>query len=190
MVRGMLSPALRISICCWLLGNHSDADPLVFTPTEVSPDPPPARAPEPPRLFRDSSDLDGTYVWLGPEGAASRIEAQWDSTFGVDASIVRVREHETAAAIGASIGAAKWTSRGGGRVWADLLMGTSLGGHVVGLSGGPLLELSDFAHPHVGGSVGIWGFVGVTPYARVGWVEGLGNFAEIGVHIALPAFRR
>ena len=141
-------------------------------------------------MFRDSSDLDGTYVWLGPEGAASRIESQWDSTFGVDASIVRVREHETAAAIGASLGAAKWTSRGGGRVWADLLMGTSLAGHVVGLSGGPLLELSDFAHPHIGGSVGIWGFVGVTPYARVGLVEGLGNFAEIGVHIALPAFRR
>jgi hypothetical protein len=186
----MLSPALRIAICGCLLGNHSDADPLVFVPTAIAPDPPPASAREPPRLFRDSSDLDGTYVWLGPDGAASWIDSRWDSTFGVDASVVRVREHEAAAAIGGTLGAAKWTSRGGGRVWAELLMGTSLAGHVVGLSAGPLLELSDFAHPRIGGSIGIWGFVGVTPYARVGTVEEFGKFAEIGVHIALPAFRR
>jgi hypothetical protein len=163
---------------------------MVFVPTAVTPDPPPAHAPEPPKLFRDSSDLDGIYVWLGPEGAANWIDSQWDSTFGVDASLVRVREHESMAAIGGSLGAAKWTSRGGGRVWAEALLGTSLAGHVVGLSAGPLLELSDFEHPHIGGSVGIWGFIGVTPYARVGRVDSLGNFAEIGVHIALPAFRR
>ena len=190
MVRGILSPVGWILICCWLLGNHSDADPLAFVPTTISPDPPPQTAPEPPRTFRDSSDLDGTYLWLGPEGAANWIDSQWDSTFGIDASIVRVRERETAAALGASLGAAKWTSRGGGRLWTDLLVGTSLGGHMIGVSAGPLLELSDFAHPKIGGSVGIWGFVGITPYARVGTVSGLGNFAEIGIHIALPAFRR
>jgi hypothetical protein len=141
-------------------------------------------------VFRASSDLDGTYLWLGPSGAASWIDSQWDSTFGIDASVVRVREHEAVAAIGGTVGASTWTVRGGGRIWADALLGTSFGGHVVGLSAGPILELSDTAHPRVGGSIGIWGFVGVTPFARVGTVEGLGNFAEIGVHIALPAFRR
>jgi len=58
------------------------------------------------------------------------------------------------------------------------------------VSAGPLVELSDLAHPRIGGSIGLWGFVGVTPFARVGLVNDLGGFAEIGVHIALPVLRR
>ena len=46
------------------------------------------------------------------------------------------------------------------------------------------------AHPRLGGSVGLWAFIGVTPFVRVGAVEDLGTFAEIGVHIALPVYRR
>jgi hypothetical protein len=88
------------------------------------------------------------------------------------------------------LGAARWTERGGGRIWLDGVLGTELGGHMVGVSAGPILELSDLAHPRGGGSVGIWGFVGVTPYARIGEVDGLGTFVELGVHIALPVFRR
>jgi hypothetical protein len=190
MVRGILSPALRISICGWLLGNHSEANPASFVPTQTSPDLPPQGPPAAPRIFRESSDLDGTYLWLGPSGAASRIDDQWDSTFGIDASVVRVREHEPVAAIGGTVGASKWTVREGGRIWAEALVGTSILGHVAGLSAGPIVELSDVTHPHVGGSIGLWTFVGVTPYARVGTVDGMGNFAEIGVHIALPAIRR
>jgi hypothetical protein len=61
---------------------------------------------------------------------------------------------------------------------------------MVGVSAGPILELNELQHPRYGGSVGLWAFVGVTPFLRVGAVEELGGFAEIGVHIALPVFRR
>ena len=141
-------------------------------------------------VLRNSADLDGTYVWLGPVGAASYVDSQWDSTFGVDASVVRVREHELVSEIGGSLGLVAWTARGGGRLTADLLVGTSSLGVPLGLTAGPLVELNDYAHPRVGGSVGVWGFALVTPFARVGVVESLGTFAEIGVHIALPVFRR
>jgi hypothetical protein len=60
---------------------------------------------------------------------------------------------------------------------------------MVGASLGPILELSDIAHPHAGASVGIWAFFGVTPFARVGVVDGLGTFAEVGLHLALPVLR-
>jgi hypothetical protein len=163
---------------------------MTFVPTQTAPDPPPEPPPTPPLVFRNSADLDGTYVWLGPSGAASWIDSQWDSTFGIDASLIRVREHEPLAEIGGTVGVSHWTVRGGGRIWAEALLGTSIFDHPVGLSAGPILELSDFAHPRVGGSVGLWGFAGVTPFARVGVVESLGTFAEIGVHIALPVFRR
>jgi hypothetical protein len=163
---------------------------MSFVPTQTTPDVPPLAPPAPGPVFRVSSDLDGTYVWLGPSGAASWVDSQWDTTFGVDASVVRVREHEAVATIGGSLGASRWTVRGGGRVWADALVGTSIADHVVGFSIGPILELSDIERPRVGGSVGIWSFVGVTPFARVGVVESLGTFAEIGLHIALPVFRR
>ncbi|MEO8841624.1 MAG: hypothetical protein ABI591_20600 [Kofleriaceae bacterium] len=172
-----------------MLASTSEGNPLTFVPTQTTPDIPP-QAPQTPLVFRNSADLDGTYVWLGPSGAASWIDSQWDSTFGIDGSVIRVREHELLSEIGGTVGASHWTVRGGGRIWAEALIGTSILDHPVGVSVGPILELSDVAHPRVGGSVGLWGFVGVTPFARVGTVESLGTFAEIGVHIALPVFRR
>jgi hypothetical protein len=171
-----------------LLGcSVAAADPVAITPDI------PARqtvasvpAAVPPPVW----DLDGMYLWLGPTGAASRIDGQWDSTFGGTAAVLRVREREPLAAIGGSLGASRWTERGGGRIWLDALAGTELDGHMFGVSAGPIVELSDLAHPRVGGSVGVWGFAGITPFARVGVVDGLGGFAEIGVHLMLPVFRR
>jgi hypothetical protein len=143
----------------------------------------------PPAHATPSWDLDGIYIWLGPTGAASRIDADWDSTFGADATVVRVRERAALGVIGATLGASRWTARGGGRIWLDGLLGTRLG-RMVGVSAGPLLELSELSHPRLGGSLGLWAFVGVTPFVRVGTVSDLGNFVEIGVHIALPVIRR
>jgi hypothetical protein len=174
-----------------LLSSTSGADPVALGPTGTAPDVPQrtsspavANAPLPP-----SWDLDGLYLWLGPTGAASREGAQWDSTFGGDATVIRVREHESLGAVGATLGAARWTVRGGGRIWLDALAGTPALGHMFGVSAGPFVELSDLHHPRLGGSLGVWAFVGVTPYARVGTVEGLGAFAEVGLHIALPVIR-
>ncbi|MDB4955061.1 MAG: hypothetical protein JWO36_2630 [Myxococcales bacterium] len=167
------------------------ADPAVFAPTATTPDAP-ARTGTPTlpeAVLPPMWNLDGLYLWLGPTGAASRIQSQWDSTFGADLTVVRVREREPLGAIGASFSATRWTVRGGGRLSLDALAGTRLG-RMVGVSLGPIVELSDLAHPRLGASVGVWGFVGLTPFARVGVVEQLGAFAEVGVHIALPIIRR
>ncbi len=173
--------------CFLAVMNSAAADPA----TATIPDPPPVeRTPRVgPGNFRPSWDLDGTYVWLGPTGAASRIDGAWDSTIGGHLAILRVRERAPLGVVGGMVGATLWTERGGGRIWVDAVAGTRMG-RMVGVSVGPILELAELAHPRIGGSVGLWGFLGVTPFARVGFVDRLGGFAEIGVHIALPVLRR
>ena len=165
------------------------ADPVPAT--NVTPDPPGRTRPPSvgPGNFRPSWNLDGYYVWLGPTGAASHVDAEWDSTFGGHVALVRVRERDRLGVVGAMVGATLWTERGGGRIWVDGLAGTRIL-RMVGVSAGPMVELSELAHPRYGGSVGVWAFLGVTPFVRVGAVEDLGAFAEIGVHIALPVLRR
>jgi hypothetical protein len=185
--RGLPSSWVFAAICVSLLGmSRAGADPSTL------PDPPPRRqAPAVgPAGFPPTESLDGLYVWLGPIGAAGRQGATWDSMFGGDLTIVRVREGAGLGAIGASAGASLWAARGGGRIWLDGLVGTRLGGRMYGATLGPLVELAELAHPRVGGAVGLWAFFGPTPYARVGVVEDLGAFVEIGLHLALPVFRR
>lgn len=185
---GALSPHVGTVVisAVFLVSSWASADPVAITP-----DPPPRSAtnafqkPLPPTW-----DLDGMYLWLGPTGSAGWIGSGWDSIFGGDATVVRVRERETLGAIGGTFGAARWTERGGGRAWLDLLAGTPAFGHMFGVSAGPLLEMNDIRHSAIGGSIGLWAFVGITPYVRVGAVDGLGEFAEVGVHIALPVLRR
>jgi len=155
------------------------ADPARTTPITV-----------PPASFPPTSDLDGTYLWLGPLGAASWIADRWDSTFGADAAITVVRERAPVALVGVDLGASRWTARGGGRVWVDGVIGTQLIGHMMGASLGPIVELSALAHPRFGASIGVWGFAGIAPFARLGTIADLGIFAEVGIHIALPALRR
>ena len=180
--RGLWSQVLGI---VFLVGE-SAADPTV-----IAPDIPPRKhsATVPPSQLPPTWDLDGTYLWLGPTGAASHVDGQWDSTIGASLAVVRIREGEPLGAIGGTFGASKWTERGGGRLWLDGLVGTELEGHMVGASIGPILELAEYARPRIGGSVGVWAFLGVTPFLRVGTVDGLGGFAEIGVHLALPVIR-
>ncbi|HET7504652.1 MAG TPA: hypothetical protein VFK02_26705 [Kofleriaceae bacterium] len=175
-------------IPCVLLGIRiAAADPV-----QTAPDAPAAPRPVvvPRASFRPSWDLDGTYLWLGPIGAASHIDARWDSTFGGDAAFIVIHERERLGALGIDLGASRWTARGGGRVWLDGLAGTALAGRMMGVSLGPLLELSEIAHPRLGASIGMWAFVGITPFVRVGAVSNLGFFAELGIHIALPVLRR
>jgi hypothetical protein len=178
------------TLAALLVGNIAiaAADPA-FAPTKTAPDPPPPASAQP-RPLPPTWDLDGLYVWLGPTGAASHVQSQWDSTVGADVAVIRVREHDTLAAIGGSLGASKWTVRGGERAWLDFVVGTPLGGRIVGASLGPIVEFADFAPAHVGGSIGVWAFLGVVPYVRAGYVDALGPFVEIGLHVALPVWRR
>jgi hypothetical protein len=158
----------------------------------IIPDPP-ARSAAPhvsPGQFGPSWDLDGTYLWLGPMGTATHVDTDWDSTIGGQAAVTRVRERNALAAVGGAFGASLWTERRGGRLWLDVIAATRIGGWMVGASAGPILELHSTQHPRVGGTVAVWGFVGITPFARVGAVDELGWFGELGVCIALPVLKR
>jgi hypothetical protein len=196
--KGLGSAVSRLApaIYACFFGVTAFADPTTSggapqNPPTVRPDPPPREvAPVVPAAnFRPSWDLDGTYLWIGPLGTATYAEDDWDSTIGGQLAILRIRERRALGAIGGSFGASRWTSGSGYRLWLDAIAGTRLG-KMIGVSAGPLLELSDERHPRVGGSVGVWAFLGVTPYARVGVVDRNGAFAEIGLHIALPAIHR
>jgi hypothetical protein len=183
---GLQSSSSAMMFACLLAVTSSSAD------SRVAPDPPP-RSTDPhvgPSGAPPSWDLDGLYLWLGPQGAASRVDATWDSTFGAEATIVRVREDGALGVVGGSAGASLWTARNGGRIWLDAVVGTRLAGRMYGATLGPIVELSERAHPRLGGSVGVWAFFGVAPYARVGIVDELGVFGEVGLHIALPVVRR
>lgn len=184
---GLVSSGLLAGLCTRL---HAEPAPRV----EIPPDPPVRR--EPPAVgvtgLPDSASLDGWYAWLGPTGAAGRIDGVWDSAFGADLAVLRVREGAPLAVVGAAVGGSLWTERDGGRVYLEAIAGTRLGGPrgwVAGVSAGPLIELAEAAHPRLGGAVGVWMFAGVTPFARVGVVADLGAFAEVGIHLALPVFR-
>ncbi len=139
--------------------------------------------------FTPSWNLDGFYLWLGPTGAASHVDADWDSTFGGDLALVRIREREPLSAIGVDAGASLWTERGGGRVWLDAVLGTRIAGRIYGMTLGPIAEFAELQHPRYGVSAGVWAHFGITPYVRVGTVEELGAFVDVGVHIALPVYR-
>lgn len=190
---GIVSPSRWLTIsACFLavMSRVADADP--DSSQRVTPDPPARHAEpatDPVSGLRPSWDLDGTYLWLGPVGAASRVDAAWDSTFGADLAVVRVRERARLGVVGVTAGASLWTERDGGRIWIDGIVGTRLG-RMVGLTAGPIVELAALAHARLGASIGVWTFVGVTPFARLGYVEDLGGFGEVGVHIALPVLRK
>ena len=188
---GMPSPLVGAMVAAALCGgaHAARADVLAFVPTQTAPDPPPRTPSAPPPVLTPTWDLDGIYLWLGCDGAAGRENGAWDSTFGGDATVLRVREREPLAVVGASLGASKWTTHDGGRVWLEGLVGTEVFGHPVGASLGPIVEIDQVAGTKIGGSVGVWSFVGVAPYARVGVIEAYGAFAEIGVHIELPVYR-
>jgi hypothetical protein len=178
---------LMVIACLLVAGNFARADPSTTTPD------PPGRKTIPrvgPGGFTPSWNLDGLYLWIGPSGAGSHVEGAWDSTFGADAAVLRVRERAAVGAIGGSFGASKWTVRDGGRLWLEGLVGTRVLGRMIGVSAGPIIELAELAHPRLGGSIGVWTFVGITPFARVGTIQDLGVFGEVGVHIALPVLRR
>jgi hypothetical protein len=184
----MPSPAtLMLAIC---ITSPAAADPTAFVPTETQTDPPPRPPPAPAPTLRPTWDLDGFYLWLGPIGAIGREAATWDSTFGGDLSIVRVRERQALGALGLTVGASKWTTHDGGRIWLDALVGTEPVGHVmIGLSAGALLELDELSNPRIGGSIGLWAYDAIAPYARIGWIDDLHGFVEFGLHIPLPVYR-
>jgi hypothetical protein len=194
-LRGVGSPCLYGM--CTLLGlffgplSTSWADPVSSSPTtRTRADIPPRSGPPTlaPGGLPPSWDLDGFYVWLGPVAAIGRIDNQWDTSFGAHLALVRVRERERLGALGIAAQGAVWSERGGGRIAVDAVVGTRIG-RMIGASLGGVLELHDERHPRWGGTVGVWTFVGVTPFVRAGIVQDLGAFGEVGLAVAFPAWR-
>jgi hypothetical protein len=177
---------------CVLAGVGALASQAAADPITIVPDPPARTRPAivAPAGFRATSDLDGFYVWLGPIGAAGYLDATWDSVFGAEATIGRVREQAGLALVGVNLGASRWTRRDGGRIWLDGVVGTRVYGHMMGASLGPFVELSELSRPRFGAAVGVWGHAGIAPFVRVGGASELGMFAELGIHIALPVVHR
>jgi hypothetical protein len=175
--RGHLARRLRWGLASLVLVGFgvASADPV-----------PPARSVK----LRAASDLDGLHVWLGPIGAATHVENQWDSAWGGTIAVIRIREHARVGAIGGWLGAAHYAVRDGGRVWLDGVVGTRrLGGHMLGAGVGPVLELGDLRHPNGGAQATFWCFAGVVPYARLGVLEASGSFVEVGISLSVPAIR-
>jgi hypothetical protein len=145
-----------------------------------------------PRALPSTADLDDDYLWLGPIGAAVEIEGVWDSAFGAEIAVVRVRERRGLTAAGLALGATRYSKRDGGRIWFEGLAGTRrLPGHaLLGVTAGPAVELGTLEHPRMGFTGSVWAFVGVTPYVRAGWFVEAGSFVELGLTIALPVLRR
>jgi len=134
--------------------------------------------------------MDGSYVALGPLGAATRVQDAWDGGFGAAVALYRVREHRRISAIGLEFGGMRFAEREGGRLWADALVATRRPFDLaIGVSVGGVAEVHDVSPPSWGAHAGLWVFAGVIPYVRIGTVERSGVFIDFGLKIALPAFR-
>lgn len=130
--------------------------------------------------------LDGTYVALGPVGAGLYIDGDWDAAFGGEVSLARVQERRALAGYGLTLGAAAYTERSGGRLWADLQAGTRRLGPTLGVGLGPVVEIDDLRPPRWGLQGSIWLYAGAIPYLRAGHLERTGTFVEFGLRIPLP----
>jgi hypothetical protein len=163
---------------------------LIAGTAEADPAGNPAGDPAPVPGLRASSDLDGLHIWVGPIGAATHVDGAWDSAWGGTVAALRIRERAPLGAVGAWLGGAHYALRDGGRVWIDGVVGTRLlGGKMIGVAAGPVVELGDLHHPHVGAQASIWCFAGVVPYARLGVLEASGPFVEVGISLSVPALR-
>lgn len=131
----------------------------------------------------------GIYLWLGPTGARTISSTGADSSVGIEVAATRICGRAALEVAGLTVGAARYASSDDGRVWASGLAATRAASVLIGVSAGPLLELSPLARPRIGASAGVWVFAGVIPFARVAAVPGRGIFAELGLSIALPVRR-
>ena len=149
---------------------------------------PSAAVADPP--LRWTGDLDGTYALLGPLGTATRVEESWDGAFGAEVSLLRIREHKHVALAGLAFGGIRFAKREGGRLWLDALVATRRPLDLLtGLSLGGVAEVHEVIPPRWGFQAGVWVFAGVIPFARVGAMENVGVFVDVGLKIPLPAFR-
>jgi hypothetical protein len=130
------------------------------------------------------------FIAVAAVGSAVRVDEVWDGAWGGEVGIGQMRPGPALAAWAGSVGLVGFSGRSGGRLWAELTVGTRWPtGALVGLGAGPAIELDQVRQPRYGGQVTVWAFAGVVPYARVGGLEPGGLFVDLGVRIAFPAIR-
>src|SRR5690349_1910630 len=78
----------------------------------------------PTTALRYTADLDGGYVWLGATGAATHDDGAWDSIFGMETAVIRVREQATVGVAGIGLAGARIASAQRWRVSLDAIAGT------------------------------------------------------------------
>lgn len=138
----------------------------------------------------EQSELRSHFLVIDLVGSAVRTEGNWDSGFGGAVGVGGLCGGCALAGWAASVGAMGFSERSGGQIYADLAAGTRWPtGVLMGISGGPLVELDELRRPRLGAAASIWLFAGVVPYARVGAVERGGPFLDVGLQIPLPAWR-
>jgi hypothetical protein len=145
-----------------------------------------ARADE---ALRKSSDLDGGYLWLGITGAATREDGAWDSTFGGDVAVLRVRERSVLDVVGVGFTGTRMATEARWRLSLDGVAGTRIGGVLAGVAVGPSLELARLDHPRAGVTATAWVFAGITPFVRMGVLLDGTGFVDVGARLSFPVTR-
>lgn len=137
-----------------------------------------------------AADLDGTYLALGPRGAALYRSEAWDAAFGAELSLYRYRERAPISILGAAGGFLTESARDRRHLFAEAGAGADLPlGVRAGASAGVTGETSPVQHTRWGAHATLWLFAGPIAYARAGQVQETGFFADFGIRVALPALR-
>ncbi len=137
-----------------------------------------------------AADEPDHFVAVAAIGSAVRVEGVWDGAWGGEVGVGQMGPGPVLSAWAASVGLVGFTARSGGRLWGELTVGTRWPtGYLVGLGGGPAVELDRIRTPRWGGQATVWLFAGVVPYARVGALDPGGVFVDVGLRIAFPAVR-
>lgn len=150
-----------------------------------------ANAKESKDSHRLTSDLDGSYITLGPVAGALQVQDTWNSAVGAELSLVRLREGRWPALLGVAVGAVSYGDLPGGRAWAELELGVDrlrLGPLPLklGLAAGLAIEVDRTRPPRFGAQATLFVFAGALPYVRVGTLEQTGAFVEAGLMIKIP----
>ena len=133
------------------------------------------------------SNLDGWYLTIGPVAAAAHVHGRWISAIGGEASLVRLDEHRLPAVLGVAGGGVSYSSLPGGRFWLEAEIGIEDPlPFALGIAVGATAEVNHVDPPRFGVEATLWAVGGFVPYVRVGTLEIVGSFVEMGVMLKVP----
>lgn len=130
---------------------------------------------------------DKVHVALGPVVAARTLETGWDSQVGAEFHVVHVRVDQVLAIYGSGLGISTFGKREVFELHLELYAGTrKFSEQPVGISIGPVLEVSPHGDSTLGMRSTLWAYYGVMPYVSLVWVEDANRnqpVVELGVKL-------